>query len=75
MRKKLKILSLLILGFINWGARAESVCPEWSEERMSGEINLLEKQLFQWDLAYHQQGISLLSDNIYDQLQDKLHGW
>ncbi|CNH90255.1 NAD-dependent DNA ligase LigB [Yersinia thracica] len=75
MRKKLKILSLLTFGFINLGARAESVCPEWSEERMSGEINLLDKQLLQWDLAYHQQGISLLSDNIYDQLQDKLHGW
>ncbi|CNL84823.1 NAD-dependent DNA ligase LigB [Yersinia kristensenii] len=75
MHKKLKILILLIVGFINGGARAESVCTKWSEERMSGEINLLEKRLFLWDVAYHQQGISLLPDNVYDQLQDKLHGW
>ncbi|MGE4801501.1 NAD-dependent DNA ligase LigB [Yersinia hibernica] len=75
MCKKLKILSLLIVGFINWNANAGPICPEWPEERMSGEINLLEKQLRQWDVAYHQQGISPLSDDIYDQLQDKLHGW
>ncbi|WP_145554441.1 NAD-dependent DNA ligase LigB [Yersinia canariae] len=75
MCKKLKILSLLIVGFINWNAIAEPICPEWSGERISGEINLLEKQLRQWDAAYYQQGISLLPDDIYDQLQNKLHGW
>lgn len=55
---KMKILSLLMVSFISWQARAESVCPEWSEERMSGEMHLLEKQLDQWNIAYHQQGIS-----------------
>lgn len=72
---KMKILSLLMVSFISWQARAESVCPEWSEERMSGEMHLLEKQLDQWNIAYHQQGISPIADDIYDQLQDKLHRW
>ena len=72
---KMKILSLLMVSFISWQARAESVCPEWPEEKMSGEIHLLEKQLGQWNAAYHQQGISPISDDIYDQLQDKLHRW
>lgn len=72
---KIKILSLFMVSFISWQVRAEFVCPEWSEERMSGEIHLLEKQLNQWSVAYHQQGISPIADDIYDQLQDKLHRW
>lgn len=72
---KMKILSLLMVSFISWQARAESVCHEWSEERMSREIHLLENQLKQWNVAYHQQGISPIADEIYDQLQDKLHRW
>ncbi|HFR4115479.1 TPA: NAD-dependent DNA ligase LigB [Yersinia enterocolitica] len=73
--RKIKILSLLMVSFISWQAKAESVCPEWSEERMSGEMHLLEKQLDQWNVTYHQQGISPIADDIYDQLQDKLHRW
>lgn len=70
-----KMLSLIIVGFIHWEVRAESICPEWSQRRISDEINLLDQQLNKWDIAYHQHGISLLDDNIYDQLQDKLRGW
>ncbi len=73
--QNIKILALLIVGFITWEVRAKPVCPEWSEKRASDEINILVKQLNQLDVAYHQQGISLLDDDIYDQLQDKLHGW
>ena len=72
---KMKILILLMVSFISWQVRAESICPEWSEERISGEIHLLEKQIAQWDVAYHQQGTSPIADEIYDQLQDKLHSW
>ncbi|AKP33728.1 NAD-dependent DNA ligase LigB [Yersinia aleksiciae] len=71
----IQILSLLMIGFISWGASAVSGCSEWSAERVSLEANSLQKQLDKWDAAYHQQGVSLLADDIYDQLQAKLQGW
>ncbi|WP_186369487.1 NAD-dependent DNA ligase LigB [Yersinia bercovieri] len=71
----IQILSLLMVGFMSWNTSAVSGCPEWSAERVSLEVNSLKKQLDKWDAAYHQQGVSLLEDDIYDQLQIKLQGW
>ncbi|CNI96674.1 NAD-dependent DNA ligase LigB [Yersinia vastinensis] len=73
--QNLKILILLMMAFIHWEVRAGAVCPQWPQSRILREINLLEQQLNKWDVAYHQQGISLLDDDIYDQLRDKLHQW
>lgn len=64
-----------MVSFISWSNSALSHCPAWSVERMSLEVNSLKKQLDKWDVAYHQQGVSLIADDIYDQLQDKLQGW
>ncbi|MFA3763026.1 NAD-dependent DNA ligase LigB [Yersinia sp. 2466 StPb PI] len=71
----LKIFVLLIVSFIHWSSRAEAICPEWPPERMSVEINSLKKQLDKWNVAYHQQGISVHADDVYDQLQEKLQLW
>lgn len=69
------IMSLLIYSFIVGPAWAESICPDWPAARATLEINALESQLGQWSVAYHQQGDSPVADDIYDQLQDKLHFW
>ncbi|CNL19032.1 NAD-dependent DNA ligase LigB [Yersinia enterocolitica] len=71
----IQIASLLIMVLMSWGASATQGCPEWSTERVSLEVHSLQKQLDQWDAAYHQQGVSLLADDLYDQLQAKLQGW
>ncbi|MDA5536728.1 NAD-dependent DNA ligase LigB [Yersinia mollaretii] len=71
----IQIVSLLIVGFMSWGGSAAHGCPEWSTERVSLEVHSLQKQLDKWDAAYHQQGVSLLADDLYDQLQAKLQGW
>ncbi|MCB5318962.1 MULTISPECIES: NAD-dependent DNA ligase LigB [Yersinia] len=71
----LPILSFLMVSFISWSSSALSHCPAWSVERMSLEVSSLKQQLDKWDVAYHQQGVSLIADDIYDQLQDKLQGW
>ncbi len=60
---------------MSWGGSAAHGCPEWSTERVSLEVHSLQKQLDKWDAAYHQQGVSLLADDLYDQLQAKLQGW
>lgn len=73
--RNLKIVILLIVSFTHWAAGAGAACPEWPSERMSAEINTLKQQLDKWGVAYHQQGISLIADDVYDQLQEKLALW
>lgn len=55
------------------GARA--ICPVWAPATASLEIAQLQQQLNQWDDAYHQQGISLIDDALYDSLHQRLQQW
>lgn len=50
-------------------------CPEWALEQAQIEINVLQKQVMQWDEHYHQQGISVIEDEIYDRLLNELNHW
>lgn len=54
--------------------RAES-CPTWRPERLQLEITTLKNQLERWDVAYYQQGDSLIEDEVYDSLRQKLQLW
>ncbi|AIR60133.1 NAD-dependent DNA ligase LigB [Cedecea neteri] len=50
-------------------------CPAWSDVRTQKEIERLTHQLSLWDDAYYQQGKSLVSDAVYDDLRETLSVW
>lgn len=65
----------VMLGWVICQAATASECPEWSEHELVTEIAKMEEQFGQWDKAYHQQGNSLIDDDIYDQLHQRLSHW
>src|SRR5690606_13961601 len=50
-------------------------CPDWPAARQSTEIAALSARIKTWDEAYHNQGQSLVSDDIYDQAHARLVRW
>ncbi|MWV15041.1 NAD-dependent DNA ligase LigB [Pseudomonas sp. L-22-4S-12] len=50
-------------------------CPDWSTSRAGAELASLRQQLKDWDRAYHQQGRSPISDELYDQARERLQDW
>lgn len=76
MRKYgIRVGMMLLGGLMFCGAlRAES-CPAWRPERLQLEITALKNQLERWDVAYYQQGDSLIEDQVYDSLRQKLQLW
>ncbi|CAD5108607.1 NAD-dependent DNA ligase LigB [Zestomonas carbonaria] len=50
-------------------------CPDWPEPRAVEEIAALDRQLAEWDDAYHRQGRSLIADELYDQARTRLEHW
>nr|WP_246048984.1 NAD-dependent DNA ligase LigB [Brenneria rubrifaciens] len=54
---------------------AAPVCPDWSLARADKEIDTLQKQLESWDDAYYRLGKSLVDDEVYDQLRERLSHW
>lgn len=50
-------------------------CPEWSAEQAQQELHHLAAQLAQWDDAYHRQGRSPISDELYDQARARQQTW
>lgn len=48
---------------------AQAACPD------QDSIEQLNQQIRQWDQAYHEQGRSLVSDDIYDQARLRLQRW
>ncbi|WP_017902962.1 NAD-dependent DNA ligase LigB [Pseudomonas asplenii] len=61
--------------FICCFAALAAPCPEWSTERALREIKALEQQIAEWDERYHQQGVSPVADELYDQSRQTLQGW
>ncbi len=49
-----------------------SPCPDWSPARAHQEIQTLQQQIDQWDDSYHREGVSLIEDEIYDQVRQRL---
>ena len=50
-------------------------CPAWPPEQARSELVALATQLAEWDGAYHHQGRSPVSDEIYDQARQRLDDW
>lgn len=65
-------LCCVLLSADGW---ADALCPNWSPVRADQEIVQLQSQLRHWDDAYYRQGKSLVSDDDYDSLQQRLQQW
>jgi DNA ligase (NAD+) len=52
-----------------------AACPDWSPEQADMQLRSLDRQLAQWDDAYHRQGRSPVSDELYDQARARLEQW
>lgn len=50
-------------------------CPDWSQERLALESHALAEHIEIWDRAYHDQGESLIDDELYDQAVVRLTNW
>ncbi len=50
-------------------------CPDWSSAQATHELTALQAQLATWDDAYHNQGRSLIADELYDQARVRLSQW
>lgn len=66
------VLSVVLL---NVTATVSASCPAWPALRTQTEIEGLAKRLAILDDAYYQQGKSLASDAVYDNLQATLSVW
>lgn len=66
------VLSVVLL---NVTATVSASCPAWPALRTQTEIEGLAKRLAILDDAYYQQGKSLVSDAVYDNLQATLSVW
>ncbi|EUB86774.1 NAD-dependent DNA ligase LigB [Pseudomonas sp. GM30] len=73
MLATLRLFSVLLLSFTPLIAHA--ACPDWPFGKAQVEISALQKQIDQWDDAYHRQGRSLIADELYDQSRLRLIEW
>jgi DNA ligase (NAD+) len=76
MHKGVMGIGMILLGCLAFsGALWAETCPTWRPERLQLEITTLKNQLERWDVAYYQQGNSLIEDEVYDSLRKKLRLW
>ncbi|BBP73395.1 DNA ligase B [Pseudomonas sp. Seg1] len=73
MHATLRLLITLLLTLLTLKAYAE--CPNWPPDQAQREITALQKQIDQWDDAYHREGRSLIADELYDQSRLRLNEW
>lgn len=64
----------IIIALCLAGRLAVADCTQPSEQTHA-EMTRLAAQLQQWDRAYHEQGQSLVADEIYDQAKQRLQHW
>ncbi|SDO43865.1 NAD-dependent DNA ligase LigB [Vreelandella arcis] len=63
-----------LIGLVTFSAQAGD-CPDWSQERLSHESQALADQVRRWDTAYHDEGVALIDDALYDQAVERLATW
>ena len=63
-----------LIGLVTFSAQAAQ-CPDWPEERLSRESQALAEQVHRWDTAYHDEGVALIDDALYDQAVERLATW
>jgi DNA ligase (NAD+) len=73
MLATLRLLSVFLLACTTLNAHAD--CPKWPATQAKSEIAALQKQIDQWDDAYHREGRSLIADELYDQSRTRLNEW
>ncbi len=71
----LLFLILLLNGGIVPAFSADLTCPAWHDRQARLEIASLHEQISQWDEAYFKHGRSIVDDEIYDQLRQRLVSW
>ncbi|MFN2410359.1 MAG: NAD-dependent DNA ligase LigB [Halomonas sp.] len=50
-------------------------CPSWPAERLAQESQALAEQVQRWDTDYHDEGVALIDDALYDQAVERLATW
>ncbi|MFJ7311263.1 NAD-dependent DNA ligase LigB [Pseudomonas sp. NPDC098747] len=70
----MRLFLFVLLNLIYLTAYA-SQCPNWALNQAHKEITTLQKQIDQWDDAYHREGRSLITDELYDQSHLRLGEW
>lgn len=63
-----------LIGLVTFSTQAAE-CPDWSEKRLSRESQALAEQVQRWDTAYHDAGVALIDDALYDQAVERLANW
>ncbi|CDG52496.1 MULTISPECIES: NAD-dependent DNA ligase LigB [Halomonadaceae] len=63
-----------LIWLVTFSAQAAE-CPDWPEERLSRESQALAEHVEYWDIAYHQEGVALIDDALYDQAVERLATW
>lgn len=56
-------------------ATARNDCPAWSPTQAQAQLDTLHAHLAQWDRAYHRDGRSPVTDEIYDQAVARAAQW
>ncbi|GKX59593.1 NAD-dependent DNA ligase LigB [Leminorella grimontii] len=71
------VLAGLLVFLLNHAALAKENggCPPWSAKRATKEMDALTSALNRWDSAYRQNGVSLIEDEVYDQLAAQRERW
>ncbi|WP_122692390.1 NAD-dependent DNA ligase LigB [Pseudomonas atacamensis] len=69
----LRLLLAFLLALITLVSQAN--CPNWDLSQAQREITSLQNRIDQWDDAYHREGRSLISDELYDQSRLRLKEW
>ncbi len=63
-----------LVWLVTFSAQAAE-CPDWPEERLTRESQALAEHVEYWDIAYHQEGVALIDDVLYDQAVERLANW
>ncbi|WP_110973378.1 NAD-dependent DNA ligase LigB [Pseudomonas huaxiensis] len=66
------LIAALLLFFLSVPAFAQA-CPDWSGTVATRQLTELRDRLAIWDDRYHRLGVSLVSDELYDQHRARLH--
>ncbi|MFZ3284784.1 NAD-dependent DNA ligase LigB [Pseudomonas sp.] len=73
MLATLRLLLVFLIACTALNVHAD--CPKWPTTQAKNEIATLQKQIDQWDDAYHREGRSLIADELYDQSRTRLNEW
>ncbi|MBU6248048.1 MAG: NAD-dependent DNA ligase LigB [Xanthomonadaceae bacterium] len=65
----------LLLVLAAMGGAARAACPAWPAARARRELQALHDRLAGWNHAYRVDGVSPVSDAVYDQSQAQYRAW